>query len=267
MHTPSRMSKPQPPGIQVRQARPADVPSLADLLVAAPDEGSLYQFPHILEHPVEMHKLHVGWLRQAVQDPTTLIRVAVVLAEGKERVVGYSSWTRREVDTESGEKSRIVELHTVEPTAAADSEPETDTNSSAEPSKALVPNKAHTAAMKRGRALLSSSPNPSKTTSCYELGGLATLPAYQGQGIASSLTRWGMDRAAEEGVPIFVTSQGQVLEFYGKLGFRRIESTEYWFDEEGRDVTQEEVRTGNETWKTSSGGISGAMMVWTPPNV
>ncbi|KAJ7747720.1 acyl-CoA N-acyltransferase [Mycena metata] len=232
------MSK--PPGMQVRQARPADVPSLADLLVAAPDEGSLYQFPHILEHPVEMHKLHVGWLRQAVQDPTTLIRVAVVLAEGKERVVGYSSWTRREVDAESGGKSRMVELHTVEPTAAADSEPETDTNR---------------------RALLASSPNPSKTTSCYELGGLATLPAYQGHGVASSLTRWGMDRAAEEGGPIFVTSQGRVLEFHGKLGFRRNESTEYWLDEEGRELTKEE------TWKTSSGGISGAMMVWTPSNV
>ncbi|KAJ7512836.1 acyl-CoA N-acyltransferase [Mycena galericulata] len=242
------------PGIQVREARPADVPSLADLLVAAPDDGSLYQFPHILEHPAEMHKLHVGWLRQAVQDPTTLIRVAVVQAEGKERVVGYSSWTRREVDAQSGG---------IEPAVAAGLEPETDTSNSAEPSKALVPNKAHTAAMKRGRSLMSS--NPSQSTSCYELGGLATLPLYQGHGIATSLTRWGLDRAAEEGVPTFVTSQGQVLDFYGKLGFRRIESTEYWFDEEGRDVNKEEVRAGNETWKTSNGGISGAMMVWTPP--
>ncbi|KAJ7021033.1 hypothetical protein C8F04DRAFT_1141984 [Mycena alexandri] len=56
-----------------------------------------------------MHKLHVGWLRpsQAVWDPTILVlfRVAVVLAEGKEQVVGHSSLSRREVGGKSGGKS------------------------------------------------------------------------------------------------------------------------------------------------------------------
>lgn len=73
------MPKLIPPGLVIRQTLPADLPSLTDLLVLTPDDGTLYQFPYILEYPDDIHELNMGWLRPALQDTTILIRVAVML--------------------------------------------------------------------------------------------------------------------------------------------------------------------------------------------
>ncbi|KAJ7920802.1 hypothetical protein B0H13DRAFT_1986284 [Mycena leptocephala] len=157
------MPKPLPSGLQVRQAGPDDVPSLAVLLSLAPDDGSLYRFPHILEH----------------SDECARCIIAVVPAEGNDKVVGFTSWTRRETD------------------------PEDQT--------------------KRDRRNL------------------------RRHGIGSLLARWGLDKAAEEHVPVFVTGEARGVDFYeNALGFQRLRSTEFWLDKEGE------------------GGLSGAQMVWLP---
>ncbi len=105
------MPKPLPEGLVVRQARPGDIPSLAQLLVSAPDDGTLYQFPHVMEYPEEMYDLHVGWLRPAIHEPTSLIRVAVLQGPGRrQRVIGFSSWAKREVDSRTPGSTRPANL-------------------------------------------------------------------------------------------------------------------------------------------------------------
>ena len=48
---------------------------------------------------------------------------------------------------------------------------------------------------------------------------LATRPEYRGQGIASRLLRWGMERAAEEKVPVFLSSSPAGKSVYERAGF------------------------------------------------
>lgn len=52
------MPTPLPLDTQVRQASADDAPLLADLLILTPDNGSLYQFPHMLKYPEEMLQLY-----------------------------------------------------------------------------------------------------------------------------------------------------------------------------------------------------------------
>ncbi|KAJ6584620.1 hypothetical protein B0H19DRAFT_1105764 [Mycena capillaripes] len=277
------MPKPLPLGLQVRQARPNDISSLANLLSLAPDDGSRYRFPHILDHPDEMRALHEGWLCPALNDATTLLRIAVVpaSADGPDRdtvtVVGFTSWTRHETDPQNPVKTRPANINLAEalelapapaPSAARAKEMEEEASPVPTPApkpQALIPNAAHSAAIKRVRARLP--PSPISTTPCYELGSLAIHPAFQGNGIGSLLARWGLDRAAAEPnpVPVFVTGEATGVLFYeGALGFRRLRATEYWLDKEGRDISREEVEGGNEAWKEVNGGLSGAHMVWLP---
>ncbi|KAF8208536.1 acyl-CoA N-acyltransferase [Mycena galopus ATCC 62051] len=256
------MPKPLPSGLHIRQARADDVPSMATMLSLVPDDGSLYRFPHILEHPDEMREMHVGWLRPAVHDPTSLIRIAVVPVDGKDEVVGFTIWTRQDADPQDPNTLRPVKLAAE---IALAEEEDTSTSSAPPPqqSRALIPNKAHADAIKQARKR--APPSPAKTTPGYDLGSVAIHPEYQGHGIGSLLVRGGLDRATEEHVPVFVTGETQGVEFYERaLGFQRLRATEYWLDAEGRDISREEVQNGSETWKKANGGLLGAQMVWLP---
>ncbi|PKY07114.1 acyl-CoA N-acyltransferase [Aspergillus campestris IBT 28561] len=53
----------------------------------------------------------------------------------------------------------------------------------------------------------------------YYLKMLATRPEYRGQGIASRLLRWGMERAEEEKVPVFLSSSPAGKSVYERAGF------------------------------------------------
>lgn len=131
-------------------------------------------------------------------------------------------------------------------------------------SKALVPDTAHAGAVRRVRKR--APPSPRMTTGSYELTGLAVHPDHQGCGVGSLLVRWGLDRAATERVPVFVTSEARGVDFYQKaLGFRSLWGSEYWLDSAGDDVSREDVEAGNEAWKKDRGGLSGAEMIWCPP--
>jgi GNAT superfamily N-acetyltransferase len=218
------MPKPLPAGLQIRQALADDVSSIATLFSLAPDDGSVYRFPHILEHPEEMREMHISWLRPRVHEPTSLIRVAVVPADGKDQVVGFTSWTRHEADPEDPSKTRPAKL-AAEIAPADKFEEEAPASSAA----ALIPNAAHADAIKRARKR--APPSPVKTTPSYDLGSLAIHPDYQGHGIGTLLARWGVEKAAKERVPVFVAGETQGVDFYANvLGFQRLRATEYWRD-------------------------------------
>jgi hypothetical protein len=88
--------------IQLRQATVVDIEPLAALLATSPDDGSLYRFPHILEHPEEMRVAHMEWLRPALCDSTTMIMVVVQEGDDKHSIFGFSSWQKHVLDPESG---------------------------------------------------------------------------------------------------------------------------------------------------------------------
>ncbi|KAK4445560.1 acyl-n-acyltransferase [Podospora aff. communis PSN243] len=264
------MPKPLPAHLTLttRRALPRDVPSIATILASAPDDGSVYQYPTYFEHPEEWKQLHREWLGPDMYNPTHLMRVAVVRQEGSEdeTIVGFSSWGKRVPDGHSGKtKAGNIweswgEVIDLTPPAAAEPTQE----SKLDTSKAMEYEEMHHDAVRRNLAKQESL-SPTQSTPCYQLTGLSIRPEYQGYGIASLLVRWGLERAAEEGLPVFTAGETQGVDFYEKaLGFHKIKGSEYWLDEEGRDISDEEVASGNEAWKSENGGVSGAEMVWCP---
>jgi hypothetical protein len=100
-----------PENISVRNLTQDDIPSLADLLTAAPDEGTVYQFPDVLEYPENMNQLYIKWLRGGIRDRTTLTRIAVLPRENSVRpmVIGFSRWNRRVIDPKDPKKTVLRE--------------------------------------------------------------------------------------------------------------------------------------------------------------
>ncbi|KAF8208634.1 hypothetical protein K438DRAFT_1754498 [Mycena galopus ATCC 62051] len=256
------MPKPLPPDLQIRQARADDIHSIATLLSLAPDDGMLYRFPHIMESLDEPHKMHVDWLRPILHDPTFLVRIAVIPADGKDKIVGLSVWMRWEADPEHPTKCKSAKL-TVEAVPIEETVKETPGLITALLEKlALLPNVAHDRAIQEARSRF---PSPTTETPSYSLDGMAIIPEFQGHGIGSLLVRWGLDKAAEERVPVFVGGETRGVEFYEKaLGFQRLRATEWWLDDNGDDISREEVQSGNEGWKRANGGVAGAQLVWLP---
>jgi len=247
--------------VHARQFNSKDVPSLAELLVLTPDDGSQYRFPHIREHPDEMHSLHCGWLYPAVHDSQTLVRVAVIETNGQEKVVGFSSWTQHEYDPESLEKRtrlrKMLDWTTPEP----DDQDKPIIPAPEGLSKAFVADKTRSEAFKKARKR-AELVKQQEDVPRLELNGLATHPEYQGHGIATDLVNWGLTKAAESGIPVYVTGESTGVAFYKKRGFRPVPGTEFWLDKDGRDLTAEQLKEGNTTGTKAEGGVSAAQLIW-----
>jgi len=56
----------------------------------------------------------------------------------------------------------------------------------------------------------------------YQLGAVATLPSYRRQGLARRLMNWVIDELDAPDQPIILFANNTVLDFYPRLGFRRI---------------------------------------------
>ena len=100
------MPKELPRNLKVREVVRSDIPSLADLLTASPDDGTLYAYPQVKQYPEYMNRLYVEWLRTEVHNPSVLIRVATLQRQDgvEEKVIGFSSWIRK-ISTEEGTTS------------------------------------------------------------------------------------------------------------------------------------------------------------------
>jgi hypothetical protein len=105
------MPKTLPEHLLIRNFTQDDIPSLADLLTAAPDDGTLYQFPQVLQYPENMNQLYIKWLRSGSRDRTGLTRVAVLPQENgcRSKVVGFSSWNQRVRNPKELENTRCKE--------------------------------------------------------------------------------------------------------------------------------------------------------------
>ncbi|KAJ5591939.1 uncharacterized protein N7459_002308 [Penicillium hispanicum] len=58
----------------------------------------------------------------------------------------------------------------------------------------------------------------------YYLEILGVDPSYQGRGLASKLLKWGLARADEEGVEVYLSSSPEGRPVYEKYGFQSLES-------------------------------------------
>lgn len=58
-----------------------------------------------------------------------------------------------------------------------------------------------------------------RTDGISDLELLAIHPSFQGQGLASKLLKWGLSRADEEGVEVFLTSSPDGRRLYERNGF------------------------------------------------
>ena|ERR1700761_1610311 len=111
-------------------------------------------------------------------------------------------------------------------------------------------------------------PSPASSIPCYILYGMAVHSDFQGFGIGTLLVQWGLDKAKEDGLPVFTGGEERGVLFYtNALGFKRIPETEYWLDKDGKEITREEVQKGNIAWKKSFGGVSGSDLVWYPESM
>ncbi|OJJ84639.1 GNAT family N-acetyltransferase [Aspergillus glaucus CBS 516.65] len=60
----------------------------------------------------------------------------------------------------------------------------------------------------------------------YYLDMLGTHPSHNGKGIASMLLKWGLDRADNDGVPVFLSASPAGKPMYERRGFRVVQEEE-----------------------------------------
>ena len=100
------------------------------------------------------------------------------------------------------------------------------------------------------------------TSSFLELAGLHVNPRYQSRGIGKILLQWGLDKAAEMSLPIYVKAERRGLNFYAHLGFNILPTSEFWLDRNGEFVGRGSVENGNVDWKQENGGVSGGVAMY-----
>jgi hypothetical protein len=101
------MPKSLPPNIQIREMRQDDIVAVADMIIRAPDDGTIYMYPQIAQSFEHLSTGTIGWLRSVVRDHTTLVRLVVVPHEDgrTSKIIGYSSWRRRMLDAKNPGKT------------------------------------------------------------------------------------------------------------------------------------------------------------------
>lgn len=57
----------------------------------------------------------------------------------------------------------------------------------------------------------------------FLMGILVTMPQYQGQGIGSSLLRWGLEIADEKGVECYINASPKAVKVYERLGWVEVD--------------------------------------------
>ncbi|KAK8122856.1 hypothetical protein PG984_011526 [Apiospora sp. TS-2023a] len=249
-----------PSALEVRPAEASDIDSIVDLLVSAPDDATLYQYPDLSDHPEALAPMQRAWVRGLLQDPNSLTRIAVL---DSNNVVGFSSWVRRAPNPDDPGSLQRVKIS--EP-LILDAEENQDNIA---PMPSVQPDKARADAIARVRERLSRT-SPIQSLPRYSLQGLGVHASHQGRGIGTLLVRWGLEQAAAEGVPVSTAGEARGVRFYTSeaLGFRVVKGSEWRLDRSGQNIDEHDVeKDGSQAWGSACGGASGAQVVWLPPGL
>ncbi|KAL3420885.1 urea carboxylase [Phlyctema vagabunda] len=172
--------------VQITAATEVDADIIAAIHLAAFDSNALLhaQFP-TREALVGLQISLAQETRSSLQDPTK----AVLVAKQGGEVKGFAKW-----DLPTHEKSLLEDITWPEGSVLKFLDEYTE---KAEEAKERVVGK-----------------NP-----CYRLTFVAVDPKFQGRGIGASLTHWGLSRAEEELMPVYLESTVTAAKLYSRLGF------------------------------------------------
>lgn len=105
-------------------------------------------------------------------------------------------------------------------------------------------------------------PSPRLETPSMHLYALGVHPDFRRRGLAKQLVRWGQDRAAERGVPAYVSAEMAGVMTYRACGFQIIQDTQFWLASDGSRIEQDDPA---ERWRRENGGCYMAESLWVPP--
>ncbi|KAE8397069.1 acyl-CoA N-acyltransferase [Aspergillus pseudonomiae] len=192
---------------EIRYATESDAPSLAEINIASFSHQPLWSnvSPSLEASVVFPYKL--ARCLERIRHSDAHILVAVDVSQPSEKVVGYASWSVPSVLPLPQSHRRRIEL----------GEGGTATTESIEQLRpegmqcGIYENIINMLKEEMGRCA-----GPTDITLDY----LATLPEYQGQGVGSSLLRWGIKLVQElkQRILLVATTDGYPL--YSKLGWR-----------------------------------------------
>lgn len=205
--------------LSLRYATEADTPTLGQINVACFKQQELWgsAYPSLADETVLPAK--VSRALQKLSDPETHVVIAVDSDAPGQPVVGYSRWSI------PGTPSHVELSPTGQGFANAESLPEGTNRKVLEAFKAKLKEcrKAHWVEGDLSEYF-------SRVSICgvdvdvndTALDFLATLPQYQGRGVASSMIRWGIEQATVRQAGIFLEATMDGYALYRKYGWEDV---------------------------------------------
>ena len=198
----------------VREARPSDFLELAQIcsLANLDDPMDTYLYPYRHQHQTSHRDVYFDYFESCHRDPFTMTIVAV--DDETKTLLGFETWIRctekADVKRRYHEKAGVGLQHRVS-TWMLD--------------HFSRPPFLYSASGLKGqwheiRMHLHSSKGPdAEPDEMLTIGMVAVHPDHQRQGVGAMLMKWGMDLAADEEVPIWLTATPVGEGLYRKLGF------------------------------------------------
>ncbi|KAH9880453.1 hypothetical protein IAQ61_000744 [Plenodomus lingam] len=195
----------------IRPATPTDETALVELCTAAFFDESLFGqtlHPYRHKYPDDVKIFWHETIRRYFATPGFVVLVAVrTNGNGEEKIGGMAIW-ERQGDDEGAKKTKEewVDYGSFPPLSSTQ-------NRAADPTKRNIVDEC----MLYGAHFWSGD----RANNWY-LSLCGIHPDYQGKGVGRELVRWGLEKAAQEGVPASVVSSDGNDAFYLRCGFDEI---------------------------------------------
>ncbi|CAG9978421.1 unnamed protein product [Clonostachys byssicola] len=214
----------------IRKATRADIGDMARVAVAsyANDPQDTYMYPRRLEHPKRYLKLKSDIIEHAFEDPTTVPIVAVLDDQepdwqGTPVITGFCVWY---CESNVGRDSEGAENSTRETKSSIlkDSDIVDFLSDSLNPivSSSNTRSVAQHCSNPTSRRFLAGYEQPSSYYGVYDIG---VSPKFQRRGVARQLMNWGIAKADQEALPVYLSATPAGKPLYERLGFRTVG---YW---------------------------------------
>ncbi|CAG8979425.1 hypothetical protein HYALB_00013433 [Hymenoscyphus albidus] len=176
--------------LQLSDATLSDVDQIASLHLASFDSNPLLhvQFP-TPESLASLHSVLILDMKQSIESEVLSKNKILVVKDTKNQIISFAKWDLPAVPEESHFK------------------PEWHQDVQQE-----YLNRYYNLAEAAKQRVIGNTP-------CYRLTFVGTHPNSRGQGAATLLTKWGLSRAKEENIPVYLESTLPASPFYRKFGF------------------------------------------------
>ncbi|KAM0418879.1 hypothetical protein ACHAPT_012144 [Fusarium lateritium] len=200
--------------VQVRHAEAKDVDQVARVFITAmqDDQSWPYRFPHRAKYPEDHWNYNRDLISRFISpeyDDWSVLVVEVPDATQAWRIVSFSVWDISYVNKRAHgpgyvPNSRDTERHPRGWPQRRDADPK------------------HLAAFQTALKESAQKYFSQFGTDQIKLQILGTLPEYRRRGFATHLCKWGMERAARDGLAMTLSASPQGYPLYAGLGFRKL---------------------------------------------